>query len=94
MNEPTPPLAMVLTTSQRFEIEKMDRVIDGTTDTAALQNLAKQLHRAWHVQKASSRWLIDENIKALQAEQAARMEARQPRGLMARIRHVLVRREQ
>ena len=76
MNETTPPLAMALTTSQRFEIEKMDRVIDNTTDLIALRDLAKQLHRAWQVQKTSSRWLIDENCKAMEAEQVARMEAR------------------
>jgi acetolactate synthase small subunit len=80
MNETTPPLAIVLTTSQRFEIEKMDRVIDGTTDVEALRKLSKQLHQAWQVQKATSRWLIDENCKAMQAEQDTRMrQARQRR---------------
>ena len=79
MKETTPPLAMALTTSQRFEIEKMDRMIDNTTDLVVLQGLAKQLHRAWQVQKTASRWLMDENCKAIQAEQVARMEARQRR---------------
>ena len=70
---------MTLTTSQRFEIEKMDRLIDNTTDLAVLQGLAKQLHRAWHTQKAASRWLVDQNCDAMQAEQATRMEARRRR---------------
>ena len=79
MSETTPHLAMVLSTTQLFEIEKMDRVIDGTTDPAKLRDLTKQLHRAWQMQKAASRWLIDQNCDAMQAEQAARMEARQRR---------------
>jgi len=82
MSEITPHLAMVLSTTQLFEIEKMDRVIDNTTDLAKLRDLTKQLHRAWQMQKASSRWLIDENCKAMQAEQQARMEARQRRNPM------------
>jgi len=44
-----------------------------------LRDLTKQLHRAWQMQKAASRWLIDQNCDAMQAEQAARMEARQRR---------------
>lgn len=79
MNETTRPLALALTTAQSFEIEKMDRLIEGTTDVEVLRGLAKQLHRAWHVQKAASRWLIDENCKAMQAEQAARMQQAQRR---------------
>ena len=82
MSETTPHLAMVLSTTQLFEIEKMDRVIDNTTDLIALRDISKQLHRAWQMQKASSRWLIDENCKAMQAEQQARMEARQRRNPM------------
>lgn len=79
MNETTPPLAIALTTAQSFEIEKMDRLIEGTTDVEVLRGLAKQLHRAWHVQKASSRWLINQNCKAMEAEAEARMEQAQKR---------------
>ena len=79
MNEPTPPLAMTLTTSQRFEVERMDRMIDNTTDLDVLRGAAKQFHRAWQTQRAASRWLIDQSCDAMQAEQAARMEARRRR---------------
>jgi hypothetical protein len=82
MSETTPHLAMVLSTTQLFEIEKMDRVIDNTTDLPKLRDLTKQLHRAWQMQKASSRWLIDENCKLMQAEQQASMEARRRRNPM------------
>jgi len=85
MNEPTPPLAMTLTTSQRFEVERMDRMIDNTTDLDVLRGAAKQFHRAWQTQRAASRWLIDQSCDAMQAEQAARMEARKPRSEAGRL---------
>ena len=47
-----------LTTAQQFELEKMSRAIDATTDVAALQKLAKQLLEAWQYQKAATLWVI------------------------------------
>lgn len=47
-----------LTTAQRFEIEKMSRVIDGTSDVQVLRDLSKQLLVAWMTQKAASIWAI------------------------------------
>lgn len=51
--------AISLTTAQQFELEKMSRVIDATSDVAALRNLAKQLLQAWQGQKAATRWVMD-----------------------------------
>lgn len=50
--------AIEFTIAQQFEIESMSRAIDGTTDVAALQALAKQLLQAWHVQRAATNWAI------------------------------------
>lgn len=47
-----------LTTSQRFEIERMSRAIDGTSDVQALRDLSKQLLVAWMTQKAATIWAI------------------------------------
>lgn len=49
---------MEITTAQAFEMERMARAIDATTDTATLQSLAKQLLRAWHVQRAAAIWAM------------------------------------
>ena len=52
----TAPLELTL--GQRFEMERMSRTIDETTDPAALQRMAKLLLQAWQVQVAASRWAI------------------------------------
>jgi hypothetical protein len=52
-----------LTVGQKFEIEKMSRVIDSTTDVKALQSLSKQLLQAWMIQKASTLWIMKQNLK-------------------------------
>jgi hypothetical protein len=53
---------MELTIGQKFEIEKMGRVIDSTTDLKALRDLCKQLLEAWMVQKAAAVWIMRENL--------------------------------
>jgi hypothetical protein len=57
MDSTAPTLS--LTTAQQFELEKMSRDIDATTDIAALQKLAKQLLQAWQGQRAATRWVMD-----------------------------------
>ena len=47
-----------LTTAQQFELEKMSRVIDATTDVAGLRKLAKQLLQAWQYQRAATLWVM------------------------------------
>jgi hypothetical protein len=53
MSEP-----LALTVGQQFEVERMNRVIDATSDIEALRRLTKQLVQAWHCQKAATRWVI------------------------------------
>jgi len=53
MSEP-----LALTVGQQFEVERMNRVIDATSDIEALRRLSKQLVQAWHCQKAATRWVI------------------------------------
>lgn len=50
--------AIELTLGQKFEIERLNRVIDGTADAEQLRQLAKQLLQAWHTQKAATNWVI------------------------------------
>ena len=51
-----------LTVSQRFEIERFSRAIDGTADPAALLDIAKKLLQAWQTQKAATNWAISQQI--------------------------------
>jgi hypothetical protein len=53
--------AIEFTTSQKFEIERMSRAIDGTSDVEVLKSLAKQLLNAWMVQKAATIWAIEQS---------------------------------
>ena len=53
-----------LSTGQQFEIERMSRAIDATADPHELQQLAKQLLRAWQTQKAATNWMIRQKVQA------------------------------
>lgn len=44
--------------TQQFEIAKMERVIDNTTDVEALRKLAKMLHQSWQVQRSAAVWAM------------------------------------
>jgi hypothetical protein len=52
------PDQLALTIGQQFEVERMGRVIDATSDIEALRKLSKQLVQAWHCQKAATRWVM------------------------------------
>ena len=54
--------AFDLTTTQKFELVRMSRVIDATNDPDTLWKLAKQLLQAWQGQKAATRWVMDTTI--------------------------------
>lgn len=56
--------AIELTLGQQFEIERLNRVIDGTADPEQLRQLAKQLLQAWHTQKAATTWMINQQAGA------------------------------
>lgn len=51
---------MELSTGQKFEIERFSRAIDATVDPEQLRQIAKQLLRAWHTQKAATHWVISQ----------------------------------
>jgi hypothetical protein len=56
------PLALTL--GQKFEMERMSRAIDATTDPQELRGLAKQLLEAWHSQKAATQWVMRQQLGA------------------------------
>lgn len=56
------PDAMEFTTSQLFEIERMGRAIDATTDIESLKELSKQLVSAWFAQKAATLWALHQQL--------------------------------
>jgi hypothetical protein len=49
---------IALTTTQRFEIERFNRVIDATSNVEELRTIAKQLLEAWQGQKAAAAWVL------------------------------------
>jgi hypothetical protein len=53
-------LGMTLTIDQEFELERFSRAIDSSCDAEELRAVAKQLLRAWHLQKAAASWLISQ----------------------------------
>jgi hypothetical protein len=57
-------LPIELTTSQQFEIERLNRAIDASVDADQLRQLAKQLLQAWHTQKAATQWAISQQTEA------------------------------
>ncbi|MFN7679214.1 MAG: hypothetical protein ACK5QW_11560 [Cyanobacteriota bacterium] len=57
MSEP-----LALTLGQKFELERMSRAIDATTDPQVLRGLAKQLLEAWHSQKAATQWMMRQHL--------------------------------
>lgn len=57
MSEP-----LALTLGQKFELERMSRAIDATTDPQVLRGLAKQLLEAWHSQKAATQWVMRQSL--------------------------------
>lgn len=62
---------MELTTSQQFELERMNRTIDATTDVADLRKLAKMLLQAWQTQRAAATWMMRQMLPRQQNAPAA-----------------------
>lgn len=54
--------SMELSVTQQFEIERFNRAIDTTADVEQLREIAKQLLKAWHTQKAATNWAIRQQI--------------------------------
>ena len=59
MSEP-----LALTLGQKFEQERMIRLIDSTADLPTLKGLAKQLLQAWHSQKAATQWVMRQQLSS------------------------------
>jgi hypothetical protein len=54
---------MAMTVGQEFELERMRRTIEGTTDVAELQKLAKMLLQAWQGQRAATAWAMRQGMQ-------------------------------
>lgn len=54
--------AIQLSISQKFEMEKMNRIIDNCTNIEDLRQVAKSMLSAWMVQKAATAWMIREQM--------------------------------
>ena len=54
---------MGMTINQKFELEKISRVIDATADPQQLQKIAKQLLQAWQSQRAATDWAIRQQMQ-------------------------------
>lgn len=54
---------MGMTINQKFELEKISRVIDATADPQQLQQIAKQLLQAWQSQRAATDWAIRQQMQ-------------------------------
>lgn len=59
----TEPLALSL--GQQFELERMTRAIEATSDLETLQGIAKQLLQAWQSQKAATQWVMRQQLATL-----------------------------
>lgn len=51
---------IALTIGQQFEVERMGRLVDATSNVDDLRKLCKQVIQAWFCQKAATRWAIDQ----------------------------------
>ena len=56
----TEPLTLSL--GQQFELERMTRAIEATSDLETLQGIAKQLLQAWQSQKAATQWVMRQQL--------------------------------
>lgn len=59
---------MATTVAQQFELERMRRTIEGTTDVVELQKLAKMLLQAWQSQRAATAWAMRQGLQRPWAE--------------------------
>jgi len=53
---------MELSISQRFEQERLSRLIDQTGDVGQLRMMAKMLLEAWMVQRSATLWAMKESL--------------------------------
>lgn len=53
---------MQLSLDQKFEIERMKRIIESERDPVELQSIAKQLLEVWQNQRAATRWVVSQHL--------------------------------
>ena len=53
---------MQLSLDQKFEIERMKRIIESEQDPVELQSIAKQLLEVWQSQRAATRWVVRQHL--------------------------------
>jgi hypothetical protein len=59
---PEPDTLISLSISQQFETERMNRIIDNTSDVVALRALAKQCFTAWQVQRSAAQAILGSTL--------------------------------
>jgi hypothetical protein len=64
--EKVTPSVMELSMGQKFELEKMNRAIDGCDNLEELKSLTKTLTSAWMTQKAAIAWMIRQHLDEMQ----------------------------
>lgn len=52
-----------LTTSQQFDLERMNRTIDQEHDIGKLKEVAKMLIRSWFIQRAATGWMMRQSLR-------------------------------
>jgi len=52
--------ALHLSMGQQFELERLSRAIDATSDVPTLRAMAKKLLQAFHCQRAATQWVMRE----------------------------------
>ena len=58
------PIPFELPLAHSFELEKMCRIVDSTTDANQLQQICKQVLQAWFYQKAATAWVMRQALTA------------------------------
>lgn len=53
---------MELTFTQKFEIEKFNRIVDNTETIDDLKSLTKQVFNAWQMQIAATHWAMKQSL--------------------------------
>lgn len=55
-------MSLELTFAQKFEMERMNRVIDSCNTLEEIRGLCKQLLSAWQTQRAATDWMMRQSI--------------------------------
>lgn len=64
---------IALTIGQQFEVERMGRLVDATSNVEDLRKLCKQVIQAWFCQKAATRWASTRRWRTTATRRACRI---------------------